>query len=412
MASVPDDVISTESALNQFAESARSATVLMEASQSSPLDASSPSHGESSLHDCDSKDGASCKDGAQSCKDGDANETCEDKARDMLFGWKLYFGELQEEEDGEKEGFSAERFQDKDMEYGWRKYFNELPSVERGPCERTHESRADISGGVSARDCGDVDVDYSLQGQRVKISHDARDLACNTPVMADMNRAQIPFEECRAVGTQGFARRPSDMQELVEFSRVSSAPGSSKNARAFAALKAGYLDEGLLEEEADTLARLALEAHCPIEMLTADQLGHVFKILDIACLLRCAAVCRDWCRQCRDCALWDHRSRACNWEGASGSHCSYEQEAGRLACAGAGRRGVWGGAVAETGFSRYWRLCKTRCYVWGVGEHGQLGEERLGPLSSWSCPAVMCLGREQPCAHRCACAPLFIHRNA
>ena len=303
----------------------------------------------------------------------------------MLFGWKLYFGELQEEEDGDKEGFAAERFQDKDMEYGWRKYFNELPSVECGPCERTQENRADVSGGVSARDCGDVDVDYSLEGERVKISHDARDSACNMPFMADMNRAQIPFEECRAVGAQGFEGRPSDMQELVEFSRVSSAPGSSKNARAFAALKAGYLDEGLLEEEADTLARLALEAHCPIEMMTADQLGRVFRILDIACLLRCAAVCRDWCRQCRDCALWDHRSRACNWEKeVSGSHCSYEEEGWGLACAG--RQGVWGGAVAETGFSRYWRLCKTRCYVWGVGEHGQLGES--------------CALGEQSCAHR------------
>jgi hypothetical protein len=59
-----------------------------------------------------------------------------DVSRDMLFGWQLYFGELdgggaegdgtgRDEETGQRGGDMSRV--DMDMEYGWRLYFNELP---------------------------------------------------------------------------------------------------------------------------------------------------------------------------------------------------------------------------------------------------------------------------------------------
>ena len=55
--------------------------------------------------------------------------------RDLMFGWRLYFGELDNEQanreatanGNEEERFESRTGRDTDMEYGWRLYFNELP---------------------------------------------------------------------------------------------------------------------------------------------------------------------------------------------------------------------------------------------------------------------------------------------
>lgn len=59
-----------------------------------------------------------------------------DRDRDLMFGWRLYFGEMEEADlDAQKSGSVEPGIgkrdtglaRDKEMEYGWRLYFNELP---------------------------------------------------------------------------------------------------------------------------------------------------------------------------------------------------------------------------------------------------------------------------------------------
>ena len=74
----------------------------------------------------------------------------------------------------------------------------------------------------------------------------------------------------KGAGGGYFERRPSDLQELIALSACHDGCETHTPARThmFARLKAEYLDEGLLEAEAETLARMALEAHCPWHILT------------------------------------------------------------------------------------------------------------------------------------------------
>lgn len=296
-----------------------------------------------------------------------------------MFGWKLYFGELddpvacQEGADtGEQHPTTSRGVHDNAMEYGWRKYFNELPGAQRpGPAEEPGQQaswQADKQVEKGDKPSWPDDTDQGLApatGNVEGSSSIARGKdACDSWPSSGGSQAFCD---------KGLERRPSDMQELVELSRAES-PSRSRRTHAFARLKAVYLEEGLLEEEASTLARLALEAHCPIDILTADQVFRVFRMLDAVCLLRCAAVSREWYLQARDSSVWEHCCRSRGWgvEGSAflGTYDDDNDVAGRWLAASQGARRD---AVAESSFSRYWRLCKTRCYVWGVGEHGQLG---------------------------------------
>lgn len=70
-------------------------------------------------------------------------------------------------------------------------------------------------------------------------------------------------------------------------------------------MQAAYLEEGLLDVEAETLALMDMQTASPIShVLTADLRTRLLCALDIASLLRCAAVSRDWCALARCQEVW------------------------------------------------------------------------------------------------------------
>ena len=76
-----------------------------------------------------------------------------------------------------------------------------------------------------------------------------------------------------STGGAHFERRPSDILELITMNQgIGSCKTIDTEATStFVRLKAAYLDEGLLDEEAHTLALMDMEAACPLmHVLTAD----------------------------------------------------------------------------------------------------------------------------------------------
>lgn len=163
--------------------------------------------------------------------------------------------------------------------------------------------------------------------------------------------------EC--TGIRDFERRPSDMQELIELSTSPASACSPGHKHTFARIKvrasqnplkdalstcshnqnaspvfsdniqlrkrflaiplstaltalplasgvqAAYLEEGLLDVEAETLALMDMQTASPMmHVLTADLRTRLLSILDIASLLRCAAVSRDWRTLARCSEVW------------------------------------------------------------------------------------------------------------
>ena len=321
----------------------------------------------------------------------------------MLFGWQLYFGELdgggaegdgtgRDEETGQRGGDMSRV--DMDMEYGWRLYFNELPGhgeadAAKTPAECAQERAGlDESAGRQARHLFSTD------------SGATGDTSASTPPPASLEPASAeqcpptasapaePLRACVSVQAQACSgvvweaqsaerenRRPSDVQELIDFGsppyrgdESAAWPLKAVHTRAFSRLKAAFLDEGLLFAEAETLAQLTLEGHCPLEWLTSDLQMRVLLQLDLLSLLRCAEVSRNWNILARHDYVWGDKCRLAGW--VEGSRpCALSSEVGRD-----GGLDV-GGMSSKTWseFERYWGHVKRRLWSWGMGEHGQLG---------------------------------------
>jgi hypothetical protein len=208
-------------------------------------------------------------------------------------------------------------------------------------------------------------------------------------------------------GVGDFERRPSDMEELIELiksppPKTTCPPSASAcgSKHTLARLKAAYLEDGLSDAEAETLALMDMQASSPLmHVLTADLHTRVLCLLDIGGLLRCAAVSREWRSLARDPEVWSNLCRQRGWEmdyellgACEGEWWGDGDWVGVGSVSGSADVGQKGGAQggftnfggAQTGgaptggaprdaFERYWRLHKRRLWVWGMGEHGQLG---------------------------------------
>ena len=74
-----------------------------------------------------------------------------------------------------------------------------------------------------------------------------------------------------------------------------------------------YLDEGLLESEAEALARIDFARFSPIAVLTSDLRLRLLKLIDPSLLLLCAAISREWREAARSDAVWDAQWRQKHW---------------------------------------------------------------------------------------------------
>ena len=209
----------------------------------------------------------------------------------------------------------------------------------------------------------------------------------------------------RGVGGGGglgdFERRPSDMEELIELIKSAPpktmcppSPSACGSKQTLARLKASYLEDGLSDAEAETLALMDMQASSPLmHVLTADLHTRVLCLLDIEGLLRCAAVSRDWRALARDPEVWSNLCRqrgwvmhydllgACEgewWGDRDGVGVGSDSSSADVGQGGGAQGGLtsFGGprtGGAPTAFERYWLLHNRRLWVWGMGEHGQLG---------------------------------------